>query len=49
MDSVKSMRAAISGYGLTEENDVLVLSVYNTGMPMNKRYGGKNQRAYTFA
>ena len=33
---------------ITEENDVLVLSVYNTGMPMNKD-GGKNQRAYTFA
>lgn len=36
MDSVKSMRGGYIRIRITEENDVLVLSVYNTGMPMNK-------------
>ena len=36
MDSVKSMRGGYIWIRITEENDVLVLSVYNTGMPMNK-------------
>ena len=36
MDSVKSMRGGYIRIRITEENDVLVLSVYNTGMRMIK-------------